>query len=74
MSAFHPIANEQRTQFYVGSVPIADVVYIFIPNDALPSVRRERPRTGRNRTRPSIGRTNNLLLRSGNTPNSRADS
>jgi hypothetical protein len=23
-SAFHPIANEQRTQFYVGSVPIPD--------------------------------------------------
>ena len=23
MSAFHPIATKQRTQFYVGSVPIA---------------------------------------------------
>ena len=25
MSAFHPIATEQRTQFYVGFVPIADI-------------------------------------------------
>jgi hypothetical protein len=25
MSAFHPIANEQRTQFYVGFVPEAEV-------------------------------------------------
>jgi hypothetical protein len=25
MSAFHPIATEQRTQFYVGFVPEADV-------------------------------------------------
>ncbi len=24
MSAFHPITTEQRTQFYVGSVPIGD--------------------------------------------------
>jgi hypothetical protein len=24
MSAFHPIATEQRTRFYVGSVPIGD--------------------------------------------------
>ena len=24
MSAFHPIATEQRTQFYVGFVPQAD--------------------------------------------------
>jgi hypothetical protein len=25
MSAFHPLATEQRTQFYVGFVPIADL-------------------------------------------------
>jgi hypothetical protein len=25
MSAFHPKATEQRTQFYVGFVPIADI-------------------------------------------------
>ena len=25
MSAFHPIATEQRTQFYVGFVPIGDI-------------------------------------------------
>jgi hypothetical protein len=25
MSAFHPIATKQRTQFYVGSVPTAEV-------------------------------------------------
>ena len=25
MSAFHPIATEQQTQFYVGFVPIADI-------------------------------------------------
>jgi hypothetical protein len=25
MSAFHPIATEQRTQFYVGFVPEADI-------------------------------------------------
>ena len=25
MSAFHPIANEQRTQFYVGFVPLSDI-------------------------------------------------
>ena len=29
MSAFHPIAAEQRTQFYVGFVPIAaDIILI----------------------------------------------
>ena len=26
MSAFHPIATEQRTQFYVGLVPMSDIV------------------------------------------------
>ena len=25
MSAFHPIATEQRTQFYVGLVPTTDI-------------------------------------------------
>ena len=25
MSAFHPIATEQQTQFYVGFVPIGDM-------------------------------------------------
>ena len=25
MSAFHPVATEQRTQFYVGFVPEADI-------------------------------------------------
>ena len=25
MSAFHPIATKQRTQFYVGSVPVPDI-------------------------------------------------
>jgi hypothetical protein len=29
MSAFQPIATEQRTQFYVGSVPTADVEFSF---------------------------------------------
>ena len=28
MSAFHPIATEQRTQFYVGSVPITEVAVL----------------------------------------------
>jgi hypothetical protein len=27
MSAFHPKATEQRTQFYVGFVPISDAYY-----------------------------------------------
>ena len=32
MSAFHPIANEQRTQLYVGFVPQADLTFSLLKN------------------------------------------
>ena len=28
MSAFHPIATEQRTRFYVGFVPLSDIPFL----------------------------------------------
>jgi hypothetical protein len=34
MSAFHPMATEQRTQFYVGFVPGADIAQFILAANA----------------------------------------
>jgi hypothetical protein len=34
MSAFHPMATEQRTQFHVGFVPGADIVQFILAANA----------------------------------------